>query len=85
MKVFEVIAKGFDGNSDETDDHVLWVCAKTEEEVKRAIADTGAMFWGEITGDFSDDDLDFVLPQNTLNLQEKLLQFASDYRNRSRA
>lgn len=33
--VYEVTAAGFDGSSDETDDLVFWVRARTEDEVRR--------------------------------------------------
>jgi hypothetical protein len=37
LSVFEVVLPGFDGSTDETDDKVLWIAAKTLEEVQRLV------------------------------------------------
>lgn len=86
MKVFEVTAAGFDGGSDDTDDLVYWVTARTEEEVQAAIADTGACFRGNVgfsdTIDVTRDvGVDFKLPVESMQFASALLEKASAARN----
>jgi thymidine phosphorylase len=91
--IYEITAAGFDGSTDETDDHVIWVSADSEQQVRAAIQDTGAKLAKEIEAwvyrresleDLS-DCIDFTLPEQTMNLTEALLNFASDERNKNRA
>ena len=82
-KMFEVTAAGFDGSSSETDDCVFWVLASTEETVKSAIADTGAVFCGEVSGR-SPGDADFTLPGQSMQFSSALLEKASAHRNAKR-
>jgi len=78
--VYEVTAAGFEGSSDETDDLVFWVRARTEAEVREAIADTGASFSGMVQS-ATDADVDFTLPRESLQFASALLEKASDARN----
>lgn len=84
LKVFEVIAAGFDGSTDASDDCVFWVASTSADAVKAAIQDTGAAFGGEVLG-WSLADADFHLPGQSMQLSTALLEKASDFRNRNRA
>lgn len=75
MNTFEIIGFGFDGSSDETDDRVLWVRAKTHAVVRQAIAGTSATF--EVIDD-SPSDIDFVLPDQLELLKLKLQSFEAN-------
>jgi hypothetical protein len=86
MKVFEVTAAGFDGGSDDTDDLLYWVAARTEEEVQAAIEDTGACFRGNVGFSAAVDvtrdvDVDFKLPGQSMQFASALLEKASAARN----
>lgn len=83
MKLYEVTAAGFSAEDDSTDARVYWVQAASAEEVMQAISDTGADFWGELSG--VDQTLaDFILPQHAMRLSEELLTWASFERNKGR-
>ncbi|WP_431798002.1 hypothetical protein SGO26_30025 (plasmid) [Cupriavidus metallidurans] len=84
LKVFEVMAAGFDASSDDTDDCVYWIAAASDDEVKTAIADTGAKFAGEVLG-WSLADAEFYLPGQATQISSTLLEKASEYRNRNGA
>lgn len=83
LKVFEVVAAGFDGASDATDDLVFLVTAHSADVVREAIADTGAEFCGELQG-WDLAEADYTLPAQSMGLSSALLEKASDYRNRNR-
>ena len=83
LKVFEVVAAGFDGASDATDDLVFLVAAHSADVVREAIADTGAEFCGELQG-WDLAEADYTLPAQSMGLSSALLEKASDYRNRNR-
>lgn len=84
LRLYEVTAVGFDGGSDDTDDHVLWVLAPSAEVVQDAIQDTGATFCGEVSGKTSSDLADFKLPAQSMQLASALLEKASEHRNQNR-
>ena len=86
LRLYEVTAAGFDGGSDDTDDHVLWVLAPSAEVVQDAIQDTDATFCGEVVrGPWITADLaDFKLPAQSMQLASALLEKASEHRNRNR-
>lgn len=84
LKVFEVTAAGFDASSDETDDLVFWIAAKSAQVVQDAIRDTGAVFCDEVLG-WSLIDADFTLPMQAMGLSSALLEKASNHRNANRA
>lgn len=81
LQTFEITAAGFSAEDDSTDDRVYWVKAESREQVEKAIADTSALFHDTIDGD---SDIDFVLPRDTLALQESLLEWASHERNKTK-
>lgn len=83
-KIFEVVAAGFDGGSDETDDCVFWVSAPSEEVVKTAIEDTGAQLCGEMESTIPFSDVDYVLPRQAAQFSSVLLEKVSEHRNRNR-
>ena len=70
---YEVLAAGFDGGSDATDDRVFWVTAHSCADVELAIHGTGAEVSGQI--DTGDLDSDFSLPQDAYGLRAALLAF----------
>lgn len=75
MKAYEIVGAGFDASDDITDDRVFWVRAPSEQEVFLAIADTNAVFCGDIerTVLFDDTDIDFTLPGDTQAFHDVLL------------
>lgn len=83
LKVFEVTAAGFDGSTDETDDDVIWVAALSQADVEKAIADTGAKLWGEVTH-WTPYVFDFTVPGQAAQLATALLEAASEARNKNR-
>lgn len=85
--IYEITAAGFDGSTDETDDRVLWIAARNEHDVLFAIANTGAVFRCKLPDNMHIHtcEIDYSLPEQSLNLQEDLLQYASDERNKNRA
>lgn len=83
QNVYEVLAAGFDSGSDETDDCVFWVLADSEAQVNAAIQDTGARFGGQVPS-CHQDDVDFVLPRQSIGLSEALLEKASELRSKNR-
>ena len=72
MKVFEVLGAGYTGESDETDDRVLWVKATSRAAVLAAVAGTRASFVDLVE---VASDIDFVLPDQEGELRAKLLEF----------
>lgn len=85
LTVFEIEAAGFSGESDETDDRIIWVAARSRNEVEVATRDTGATLCDALPDSMNFDGcIDFVLPGQLFNLQECLLEFASIDRNKGR-
>lgn len=68
---FEIIAAGFNGGTDETDDHILWVEAETEAQVQDAIADTGATYV-HLDTCLRSLELDYELPSDVVPLRQFL-------------
>lgn len=76
MLNMEVLAFGFNGNTDDTDDRVIWVAAQSKEQIIAAIQGTQAQLGAELPGSFSaDDGIDYVLPRENERLKQTLLQF----------
>lgn len=85
MNMYEVIAAGFDGGSDATDDRVIWVKSSTGNAVDVAIKDTGAKCSGVVNVDSVDADYDLSIPGDSERLTTELLTFASLDRNKNRS
>ena len=83
LKMFEVMAAGFDDSTVATDDCIFWIASSSEDAVKTAILDTGAVFAGEVLG-ATLTDADFQLPGQSIMLSAALLEKASDLRNLNR-
>lgn len=77
LSVYEVTAAGFSGDTDETDDRVIWVLAERREDVLRAIEDTGASYHGVITGYVDPTAIDFYLSEEGEigQLRKKLISY----------
>lgn len=61
--VYEVTAAGFSGDTDITDDRVIWVEAEDMIEVEVLVAGTGAKLWGAI-GTADTHVADYFLPED---------------------
>lgn len=81
-RLFEVQAAGFDASDDSTDDLIFWVAAPTIGAVAEVISDTGAKLCGALP--FTEDVADYVLPRDSMRLATRLLECASEYRNKNR-
>lgn len=73
MQTFEVIAHGFDGAGDDTDNRVFWVKALNDEAMKQALSGTRATY--HAIGATADSDIDFYLPNQFEGLKAKLMAF----------
>lgn len=74
--VFEVIAHGFDGSTDETDDRVIWVLADDLKIVESAIYGTGAKCSCQIEMSPGDAGIDYWLPRDFLEMRARLAQYS---------
>jgi hypothetical protein len=81
MKVFEVTAAGFSGETDATDDRVLWIVAADKAQVAAAIEGLGAILCDEVNEKPADiqDAIDFTLPADLDALRVKLKGFQSKF------
>lgn len=78
MPAFEVIAIGFDAESDETDDHVIWVSALSLGLLKDFLYGKPHQYLDP--NPLPDDDsvkscIDFVLPGDEQELTDRLNHF----------
>lgn len=69
MKIFEIVLSGFDGSTDGTDDHIIWVKAESEEVVLTALDGHNASIQ-ELTLGKNKDLVDFNLPVDKQLLRE---------------
>jgi hypothetical protein len=78
MPNFEVVANGFDGNSDETDDRVFWVSAPSRLHLDYVLKGEPYTSIELLSADISTDmqDFEFILPRDDRELQAKLRAFA---------
>lgn len=71
LPMFEVVAVGFNGETDETDDRIIWVRARSAEVLAQAIDGTEATFKPiPVTL-----DEDYLLPRDIDELREELENF----------
>ena len=75
---FEITAVGFDGNTDETDDRVLWVSAPTRLHLNYVLGDVPYLTVNELDFDAEGEDLDYLLPKDDRELRAALRGFAAD-------
>ena len=74
--MFEVTAAGFSGDSDDTDDRVLWINAPHETMLNEALVDTGAVLsWSFKTPIAWGRDIDFTLPGQIDEMRKALINF----------
>jgi hypothetical protein len=76
MPAFEVTAVGFDGSTDATDDHVLWVWCRDEAWLLGSLS--GAPYQGYDTLDMQLDpnEYDFIMPKDVQALHDRLRALA---------
>jgi len=78
MPAFEITALGFDGNTDETDDRILWVWAEDIEWLSASLK--GAPWYQQL--DVLDErrmsprDYDFIMPKDVQALHDRLRELA---------
>jgi hypothetical protein len=79
MPNFEVIAQGYDGEDDATDDRVLWVSAPSRLHLDYVIEGEPYSLVDPLPGDLKTDpqDFDFFLPDGDRALRSKLREFAA--------
>lgn len=77
MPIYEVTAAHWDGESDATDDRVIWVEALDAQSVTTSLSEgLGARFWGEVSGaDEADANFDLLDPAQHAAFREKLEWF----------
>lgn len=77
--IIEITAVGFDGDSDATDDRILWVYVPSEKHLQEVLHDVPHESAVELPNDFkvSLQDIDYVLPEDDHLLREKLRAFAT--------
>ncbi|WP_413460536.1 hypothetical protein [Herbaspirillum huttiense] len=79
MALFELILRGFKGETDETDHLVLWVSAEMPEGLVKALLTKEGLYGpdglvravGSIADVANTDQVDFVLPQGMADLKRK--------------
>jgi hypothetical protein len=80
MQIIEVCARGFDGESDDTDDRVLWVAGDTLENIKAALNELSVPYASITETDMTTGpdmlDADFVIPRDSAALVARLFGFA---------
>jgi hypothetical protein len=74
MLKFEVIANGFDANTDSTDDRVLWVACENIKDLENASSGTNAKFKA-FDFPISDKECDYFLPIDNVPLNQLLKSF----------
>lgn len=76
--VFEVALPGYDGSSDETDDLIMWIAARSREQVVAALPEQVAH--GSVivphsgAVDLHADDIDFTLPGQAAELANEVVK-----------
>lgn len=73
---YEIIAVGFYGGTDETDDRILWVSAPDEITLYNAVEGMPHKGVSDLPDDA--DGIDYVLPEDTDALRARLQAFARD-------
>ena len=76
MPAFEVVAVGFDGSTDATDDHVLWVWSETEQWLKDSLKGARHQSYSKMFYDLQPHEFDFILPKDVQALHDKLRTLA---------
>jgi hypothetical protein len=80
-QLFDVTAIGFDGDTDETDDRVLWVRARSLEHLQQALEGVPYQSITDLPDDLkvneSDIDFDLRVPDDGAKLAETLRNFAA--------
>lgn len=77
MHTIEVVARGYNGGSDDTDDRVLWVQGESVTGLRDLLSSVNAPFehLGLVDAPVASEDIDFVLPADTPRLIAKLFSF----------
>ncbi|MGH8463064.1 MAG: hypothetical protein ACRER5_02890 [Pseudomonas sp.] len=71
---FELTLPGFLGDTDETDDRVLWVLAKDEAAVNQAISGLDVRVWPLLP--IATADVDFILPTQVDAMRKRIQALA---------
>jgi hypothetical protein len=75
--LYEIIAVGFDGCTDATDDRILWVSAPDEITLYNAVEGMPHKGVSDLP-DYAADGIDYHLPGDTSALRATLEAFAAD-------
>lgn len=78
MPAFEIVAKGFDGGTDKTNDRVLWVWSETEQwliESLKGAHHQGYVPLAEHLG-LQPHEYDFIMPKDVQALHDRLRALA---------
>lgn len=79
MPAFEVIAKGFDGGTDQTDDRILWVWSETEQWLRDSLKGAYHAGMNSLDADrlgLSPHNYDFIMPKDVQALHDRLRALA---------
>lgn len=78
-QIIEVTALGFNAESDDTDDRVIWIAAESAEFVRAILVNAGAPFLSLNETDIEPSDagtaIDYVLPGDGCELVSRLFGF----------
>lgn len=78
-QIIEVTALGFNAESDDTDDRVIWIAAESAEFVRAILVNAGAPFLSLNETDIGvsgvGDAIDYVLPGDGCELVSRLFGF----------
>ena len=78
MPNFEVIAHGYNGADDSTDDRVIWVSAPSRLHLNYVIGGEQYSAIDPLPNDLDPQDFDFILPDDDRPLRAKLREFSQD-------
>jgi hypothetical protein len=76
MPNFEITAIGFDGDSDATDDRILWVSVPTRAYLEALLESEPYLAVSRLDELVDGQDLNFVLPAQDRELRQTLRNFS---------
>lgn len=79
MAAFEILAVGFDGGSDKTDDRIIWVWCQEEEWLRNSLKAAPHINMAKIDEyrlGLQPHDYDFIMPKDVQALHDRLRELA---------
>lgn len=76
MPAFEIVGTVFDGATDDTDDHILWVWCRDEAWLIGSLMGAPHQFYTEMRLELSPEEYDFILPKDVQAMHDRLRALA---------